>query len=87
MWQDVVIFVASLVFVVSLLPLVRVTMKGTAAPPIATTLPTTGGLVAISVCYATLGLPISCAITLVSAALWGSLVVLGLRQRGKSATI
>lgn len=78
-WQDVVIMLASIVFAVSLIPMV---LRKHGMPPLTTSIPTVIGLLAITFCFATLGLTLSMMITFVTALAWSKLAITEYRYGG-----
>lgn len=83
-WQDLVIFLANLVFIAALVPMVR---NGTIVP-FTSAFPTAVALLAVCFCYVTVGLVISAFISMVAASLWGVLALRGyLHSKEKPANV
>lgn len=78
-WQDIALSIGSVVFIVALLPSVFSEDK----PAAATSAMTGAVLVVFATSYASLGLWVSAAITLITAGLWMTLLIQQLRRRSR----
>ena len=74
MWQDYTFFAANLVFVFSLIPMV----KGNGRVARRTSIPTVVGLFAIAVASASLGLWRGTSVTLLEAGMWSVIAARGM---------
>lgn len=70
-WQDAVIAICQMSFVVALIPAIRAAEK----PPVRTSAPTALALVSLALTFATLGLWLSVVTSVLSAMAWGVLAV------------
>lgn len=76
MWQDIALFAVNLVFLVSLIEVVRDPQK----PPLTTSIPSTVALYVVCAVQITLGLYIATTITFIVANLWLTIAIQRYRQ-------
>ena len=76
-WQDLTIAIAQGLFAVALVPTILAKSK----PPVATSIPMSFGLIAITVAVGSLELWWSATTTFANAVLWAAIAVQGWRQR------
>lgn len=70
-WEDIVIAAVQVVLTLSLLPQAYISFKKRKGNiTLGTSVPTTIGIYILSVCYFTLGLYLSCIVSIIMATLW-----------------